>query len=151
MISPFLTRRWYYSFALSQIVNMAHRADSRFAPSQWETALLCNDTSYWLDTSLESALGPKKKPISPSTLPQCLATSSHHNRHRLPRLAALHHDVVMATQQVVAVWEDILPFAIGGHWQRTIWPGKGINSLMSAVTTTVYKWVCFETIQIQTH
>ena len=32
------------------------RADYRFAPSQWETALLCNDVSHWLGTSLESAL-----------------------------------------------------------------------------------------------
>ena len=32
------------------------RADSRFAPSQWETALLCNDVSHWLDASLESVL-----------------------------------------------------------------------------------------------
>ena len=32
------------------------RADSRFAPSQWETALLCNDVSHWLGTGLESAL-----------------------------------------------------------------------------------------------
>ena len=32
------------------------RADSRFAPSQWETALLCNKVSHWLGTSLESAL-----------------------------------------------------------------------------------------------
>ena len=29
---------------------------SRFAPSQWETALLCNDVSHWLGASLESAL-----------------------------------------------------------------------------------------------
>ena len=34
------------------------KADSRFAPSQWETALLCNDVSYWLGASLESALWP---------------------------------------------------------------------------------------------
>ena len=33
-----------------------YRADSRFAPSQWETALLCNDVSHWLGTNLESAL-----------------------------------------------------------------------------------------------
>ena len=33
-------------------------ADSRFAPSQWETTLLCNDVSYWLCASLESALFP---------------------------------------------------------------------------------------------
>ena len=32
------------------------RAGSRFAPSQWETALLCNDVSHWLGASLESAL-----------------------------------------------------------------------------------------------
>ena len=29
------------------------RADSRFAPSQWETALLCNDVSHWLGASLD--------------------------------------------------------------------------------------------------
>ena len=32
-----------------------HRADYRFAPSQWETALLWN-VSYWLGANLESAL-----------------------------------------------------------------------------------------------
>ena len=32
------------------------RADSRFAPSQWETALLCNDVSHWLGVGLESAM-----------------------------------------------------------------------------------------------
>ena len=31
------------------------RADSRFAPGQWETALLCNDVSHFLGASLESA------------------------------------------------------------------------------------------------
>ena len=36
---------------------VGYRADSRFAPSQWETALLCNDVSHWLGTNLESALG----------------------------------------------------------------------------------------------
>ena len=33
-----------------------YRPDSRFAPSQWETALLCNDVSHWLGASLERAL-----------------------------------------------------------------------------------------------
>ena len=31
------------------------RADFRFAPSQWETVLLCNNISHWLGASLESA------------------------------------------------------------------------------------------------
>ena len=33
-----------------------HRADTRFAPSQWETVLLCNDATHCLGASLESAL-----------------------------------------------------------------------------------------------
>ena len=32
-----------------------YRSDSRFVPSQWETALLCNDVSHWLGAKLESA------------------------------------------------------------------------------------------------
>ena len=32
------------------------RADSRFALSQWERALHCNDVSHWLGSNLESAL-----------------------------------------------------------------------------------------------
>ena len=35
---------------------ITHRAHSRFAPSQWETSLLCNDVSHLLGASLESAL-----------------------------------------------------------------------------------------------
>ena len=33
-----------------------YRVDSRFAPSQWETALLCNDVSHWLGANLEAVL-----------------------------------------------------------------------------------------------
>ena len=40
--------------------HLASRADSRCAPSQWETALLCNDIYHWLGASLESALGTRK-------------------------------------------------------------------------------------------
>ena len=31
-------------------------ADSKFAPSQWDTALLCNDVSHLLGASQDSAL-----------------------------------------------------------------------------------------------
>ena len=41
----FIFHRWFY-----------YRADSMFAPSQWETALLCNDVSHWLGANIESAL-----------------------------------------------------------------------------------------------
>ena len=33
-----------------------HRADSRLAPSQWETSLQSNAVSHWLGANLESAL-----------------------------------------------------------------------------------------------
>ena len=44
-----------------QTIFMSHipfyfRADSRFVPSQWETALFCYDVSHWLVANLESAL-----------------------------------------------------------------------------------------------
>ena len=32
------------------------RADSRLEPSQWETALLCNDVFHWLGANLDSTL-----------------------------------------------------------------------------------------------
>ena len=35
---------------------ITYGTDSRFAPSQWETVLLCNDVSHWLGTNPESAL-----------------------------------------------------------------------------------------------
>ena len=38
------------------IPTRSSKADSRFAPSQWETALLYNDVSHRLGTSLESDL-----------------------------------------------------------------------------------------------
>ena len=42
---------WISSSAVTWI-----RAESRFAPSQWETLLQCNAVSHWLGVNLESAL-----------------------------------------------------------------------------------------------
>ena len=55
-----------YPHMCSRILHSKHyRADSRFAPNQWETPLLCN-VSHWLGANLESALhyhcGPKPQP-----------------------------------------------------------------------------------------
>ena len=38
-------RKWLSKYLDSETES---RADSRFAPSQWEAALLCNDVSHWL-------------------------------------------------------------------------------------------------------
>ena len=43
-------------FALEWQLLTITKADSRFAPSQWEVVSLCNDVSHWLGTNLESAL-----------------------------------------------------------------------------------------------
>ena len=40
------------------------RADFKFVPSEWETALLCNDISRWLGSNLESALGYHYFPVT---------------------------------------------------------------------------------------
>ena len=41
-----------------------HRSESRFAPSQWETALLCNDVSHWLGQAYNLGLRPASERIS---------------------------------------------------------------------------------------
>ena len=46
----------HYINAITNRVPDTRRADSRLAPSQWETVLLCNDASHWLGANLESAL-----------------------------------------------------------------------------------------------
>ena len=47
----------YYFKHVNPVIGGIHRyrADSRFAPGQWETALLFNDVSHWLGASLKSA------------------------------------------------------------------------------------------------
>ena len=47
LIDNLLCRLWCICYHCS--------ADSRFAPSQWETALLCNGVSHWLGASLHSS------------------------------------------------------------------------------------------------
>ena len=47
--------------------SVSTRADSRFAPSQWETASLCNDVSHWQGASPEwaqSLLCSCRRPVS---------------------------------------------------------------------------------------
>ena len=61
MVNISRKKAWIHSWLLKRemlvCVFLAYdRADSRFAPSQWETALLRNDVSHWLGASLESAL-----------------------------------------------------------------------------------------------
>ena len=47
---------WKYRHQEADEYTCKVRADSKFAPSQSEMALHCNDVSHWLGASLESAL-----------------------------------------------------------------------------------------------
>ena len=47
---------YYTAIILELYCKIIYRTDPRFAPSQWETVLLCNDVSHWLGASLESIL-----------------------------------------------------------------------------------------------
>ena len=76
------------------------RADSRFAPSQWETALQSNAVSHWLGASLESVL------IIDNTV-QC-----HYNTVSfLPNPQSTHHGLPMRARYGVSVsqiWFTVL-------------------------------------------
>ena len=49
-----------FSNSVWRTIWYSQRVDSRFAPSQWETALLYNDVSHWLGANLESTLQSDK-------------------------------------------------------------------------------------------
>ena len=48
--------QWETALLCNDVSHWLGRNDSRFAPSQWETALHCNDVSHWLGASLGSTL-----------------------------------------------------------------------------------------------
>ena len=48
--------RLFFKALLYKMINVYCRADSRLAPSQWETSLQSNAVSHWLCTKLEPAL-----------------------------------------------------------------------------------------------
>ena len=65
-----------HTLKLFHVGKVCSRAYTRFAPSQWETVLLCNEVSYWLGVSLESALFWVCS--SPALAMLIMATSCHH-------------------------------------------------------------------------
>ena len=43
-------------YSVSEFLRISVKDDPSFAPSQWETALLCNDVSHWLGANQESSV-----------------------------------------------------------------------------------------------
>ena len=65
------------------------KADSRFVPSQLETALLCNNVSHWLGASLESALYISHTWIM---MPMAVVFCQHYDhRQILAKSELVHH------------------------------------------------------------
>ena len=71
-------------------------ADSRFVPSQWEMALLCNNISHWLGANLELALEEL----------MVLAISKHSTGYEI-----MDHFMYAPSQ-----WETTLQCKIVSHW-----------------------------------
>ena len=83
------------------------RTDSRSAPSQWETSLLCNDVSHWLGTNLESAL------LIDYRLSYILGTLTHWGR--------VTH-ICVSKLTIIGSDNGLLP----GRRQAMIWTNAGI-------------------------
>ena len=97
-----------YHHASSWVGPPAHRADSRFVPSQWETALLCNDVSHWLGTILESALGPCYQ-IQMSQCEIChnvVSSTGFYSHFEVRFFGNPHSKLSFSTCSTLALWQN---------------------------------------------
>ena len=102
------------------------RADSRFAPSQWETSLQSNAVSHWLGANLESALQFPK--ISPAVL-----CSPRHNRSMTESsitscTGAPLWQLTELGQRIQLVQWLLLQSSMDTH--GCTWVGRGLRSLI---------------------
>ena len=105
----------------------SYRADSRFAPSQWETTLFCNDVSHWLGASRESALLTGWR-VQRATKVKNVFISWRHNNLRHPNF----NIIVLAC------------YIIRSHWWESAC--NGVTQWLGAKLVTShylnYKWPC---------
>ena len=114
------------------------RADSRFVPSQWETALLCNNVSHLLGASLESAL----------TAVPCVTTEIWMSQYFQPMAAHLSMKAALplARNFTTALYRS----SNSGHSGGSLWHVYGVvywcyvwlDSVSVRVLTTgvIYEW-----------
>ena len=72
----------HFGIIRNSILVFTNRADSRFAPSQWETSLQSNTVSHWLGADLESAM--YQVIASPQCLPRRLVSRTRESRRPRP-------------------------------------------------------------------
>ena len=108
------------------MVNCVSRADSRFAPSQWETALLCNDVSHWLSALSDRWLSP----VSPVPMHwrYCSLALSHKDDDNVQIPFSIHS---WAWSLPMREYVTYVKFSCRDIVQPYIWIGNGPKSCTS--------------------
>ena len=112
-----------------------NRADFRIAPSQWETALLCNDDSHWLGSSLESAL--QKLVLIVLTIYMILFSWTTIKAALWINKANLR-DLIAATGLVISNWIQIDDFSAHVTVKFDGWPRKTIGHFFCTMSSFVH-------------
>ena len=110
-----------------------HRADSRFAPSQWETALLCNDVSRWLGASLESALKAWCAFIFGHECVQWAVVVTFPYGIWCWSLLALEWTPIFTSQSIVFSLYSIVGVGVTGPPQSTNWSCRVLQAISSVM------------------
>ena len=127
------------------------RADSRFVPCQWETALLCNDVSHWLGASLESTLRhsgicgwswnlPKQDIMEWCQMNVMGSQPTQQQQLIVLSTAGSSHDDVIKWKHFPRYW----PFVRGIHWSavNSLHKGQWTRALMfSLICAWINSWV----------
>ena len=156
---------------ISIAITYRTRAHPRFAPSQWEMVLLCNDVSHWLGASLESALrmnsyAPADIYMSFSKLhhswfrwqPVSHSVPSHHlNRWDFvlitppaKKKTAVQNKRVLKKESALQELDMICPSL--ERWVNTLWPRQDKMAPISQTTfSNAFSWLKMYKFQLRFH
>ena len=141
------------------------RAGSRFAPSQWETALLYNDVSHWLGASLESALPQSSAQI----ILRCYNRQKFHDStccHHTCKFVAWLDNYFACQRSMYLAWFRLWVICGTGpsehdtmksmfntvhwsmHWFRVISADNSVGTRASAAATLTNTSSCFQAFPV---
>ena len=105
------------------------RADSRLAPSQWETSLQCNAVPHWLGTNLESSLGM----MVAHDIRLTFSEDNSSWRTWLPQLPCRRnrsHNTCYSLRDDLGVWREKVRIADCSGQQGNAWGTSGQPNLL---------------------
>ena len=113
----------------------AYKADSRLAPSQWETSLQSNAVSHWLGANLDSALACKDCWCCPSTykIPDTLTP------HFCEVVACISNFPVFLADNIGGSSPRCIPF-VGPTNSLTHWPLGDMNEFLQSMWFLKVNW-----------